>query len=93
MLKKWNEVPVAVKASTTYTVCSILQKCLSFVTLPLFTRLLTTEQYGQYTVYTSWSSIFTIFITFCSLTFLFSFCSLMFYGRGATVVDINDTVI
>lgn len=63
MLKKWNEVPVAVKASTTYTVCSILQKCLSFVTLPLFTRLLTTEQYGQYTVYTSWSSIFTIFIT------------------------------
>lgn len=63
MLKKWKELPVAVKASTTYTVCSVVQKCLSFVTLPLFTRLLTTEQYGQYTVYTSWSSIFTIIIT------------------------------
>ena len=63
MRKKWNEVPVAVKASTVYTVCSVLQKCLSFLTMPLFARLLTTEQYGQYTVYTSWSSIFTIFIT------------------------------
>lgn len=63
MLKKWKEMPVMVKASATYTVCSILQKCLSFITLPLFTRLMTTEQYGQYTVYTSWSSILTIFIT------------------------------
>ena len=63
MLKKWKETPVAVKASVTYTVCSILQKCLSFLTLPLFTRLMTTQQYGQYMVYTSWSSILTIFIT------------------------------
>ena len=63
MFKKWNETPVAVKASVTYTVCSILQKCLSFLTMPLFTRLMTTEQYGQYMVYTSWSSILTIFIT------------------------------
>ncbi len=52
-----------VKASTAYTICSIIQKGLSFITLPLFTRLLTTEQYGQYTVYASWASIFTIFIT------------------------------
>ena len=63
MLKKWNAMPVAVKASVVYTVCSILQKCLSFLTMPLFTRLMTTQQYGQYMVYTSWSSIFTIFIT------------------------------
>ena len=63
MLKKWNAMPVAVKASAVYAVCSILQKCLSFLTMPLFTRLMTTAQYGQYMVYTSWSSILTIFIT------------------------------
>lgn len=63
LLKKWHGIPIQVKASVSYTVCSILQKCLSFITLPLFTRLLTTEQYGQYSVYMSWSSIFTIFIT------------------------------
>lgn len=61
--KKINSIPLEVKASVSYTVCSILQRCLSFITLPLFTRLLTQEQYGQYTVYQSWVSIFTIFIT------------------------------
>ena len=61
--KKWNNVPLTVKVSTAYTVCSILQKCLSFITLPLFTRLLTTEEYGQYTIYSSWSGILMIFLT------------------------------
>lgn len=60
---KWNGLPLTVKVSTAYTVCSILQKCLSFITLPLFTKLLTKEQYGQYTVYSSWSVILSIFIT------------------------------
>lgn len=60
---RWNGIPVQVKASVSYTVCSILQKGLSFLTLPIFTRLLTQEQYGQYSVYASWSSMLTIFIT------------------------------
>lgn len=59
----FQNVPVEVKASTTYTICSILQKGLTFITLPLFTRLLTTTQYGQHTVYASWCGIFSIFIT------------------------------
>lgn len=61
--QKWNQIPLTVKVSVAYAVCSILQKCLSFLTLPLFTRLLTTEQYGQYTIYTSWSGILIIFLT------------------------------
>lgn len=61
--EKWKNVPITVKVSTAYTVCSILQKCLSFITLPLFTRLLTTEEYGQYTIYSSWMGILTIFLT------------------------------
>ena len=62
-LQKWNGISIQVKASVSYTVCNIIQKSLSFITLPLFTRLLTTEQYGQYSVYVSWSAILTIFIT------------------------------
>lgn len=61
--EKWTNVPITVKVSISYALCSILQKCLSFITLPLFTRLLTTEQYGQYTVYSSWSGIVSIIIT------------------------------
>lgn len=62
-LQKWNTIPIQVKASVSYTVCSVLQRCLSFITLPLFTRLLTPDQYGIHNVYISWSSIFSIFIT------------------------------
>ena len=60
---KWTGLPLAVKVSTAYAICSILQNCLSFITLPLFTRLLTTEQYGQFTIYSSWQSILSIFLT------------------------------
>lgn len=61
--QKWENIPLTVRVSMSYTICSILQKCLSFITLPLFTRLLTTEQYGQYTIYSSWMGILTIFLT------------------------------
>ncbi len=62
-LTRFKNIPVEVKASLAYTICSILQNCLAFITLPLFTRLLTTEQYGLYTVYISWSTILIIFVT------------------------------
>ena len=60
---KWNETPLSVKAATAYTISNILLKGLSFITMPLFTSLLTKEQYGQYTVYQSWSGIMTILLT------------------------------
>lgn len=67
MLKKIGDrirnTPEGVKASVAYTVCSVLQRCLSLITMPLFTRLLTQEQYGQYSVYLSWENILIIFIT------------------------------
>lgn len=60
---KISSVPAGVKASVAYTTCSILQRCLSMITMPLFTRILTQVQYGQYQVYSSWMNILTIFIT------------------------------
>lgn len=61
--EKQKSIPITVKASTAYTVCNIINRSLSFITLPLFTRLLTTAEYGQYTVYTSWTALFSIFLT------------------------------
>lgn len=60
---KLNEIPITIKVSVVYAVCSILQKIISIITIPIFTRLLTTEQYGQYTIYSSWSSIFSVLLT------------------------------
>lgn len=61
--QKWDAIPITVKVSTAYTICSILQRCVSFITLPLFTRLLTTTEYGQYTVYSTWSAMIGLFLT------------------------------
>lgn len=52
-----------VKASIWFTICSILQKGIALLSTPIFTRLLTTEQYGVYSVYQSWYSIISIFAT------------------------------
>lgn len=62
-LQKFKNASPALKASMAFTICSILQKALSFITMPLFTRLLTTEQYGQFSIYSSWQAIISIFIT------------------------------
>ena len=48
------------KAAIWFTLCSILQKGISSITVPIFTRLLTTEQYGIYSLYLSWLQILTI---------------------------------
>ena len=62
-LAKWRALPVAIKVSSAYIFCSILQRCLLFLTTPLFTRLLTQEQYGQIVVYSSWQGVLQIFLT------------------------------
>lgn len=61
--RKYKHIPDAVKASMWFIICSILQKAIQFITVPLFTRLLTTEEYGQFTLYQSWLSLFSIFAT------------------------------
>jgi O-antigen/teichoic acid export membrane protein len=48
------------KAAIWFTACSILQKGISFITVPIFTRLLSTEQYGTYSLYLSWFQLLTI---------------------------------
>lgn len=64
ILKKYNDIPIAGKATLWFVFCSTLQKCLSLITTPIFTRLMTTEQYGQFGIYNSWLQIFTIITTF-----------------------------
>lgn len=60
---KYKELSAPVKASIWFTICNILQKGISMITVPIFTRLLTPEQYGIYSVYQSWYQIITVFAT------------------------------
>lgn len=52
-----------VKASLWFLICGIVERGISVITTPIFTRLLSTEQYGYYSVYQSWLAIIAVFAT------------------------------
>ena len=59
-IDKYRNMPIVAKAALWFTIATILQKGISFITVPIFTRIMTTEQYGYFSVYLSWVSILTI---------------------------------
>lgn len=63
ILQKYRDFPPAVKASLWFTVCNILQKGISFITIPIFTRMLSTEEYGIISLFAAWQSVLSIFAT------------------------------
>lgn len=54
-----------VKAGAAYTIGNVLLKGIAFLTLPVFTRILTTEEFGLFNVYVSYETILTIFVGVC----------------------------
>lgn len=68
MIKKlrsrYQEIPLPAKASLWFVVCSLFQKGITFITTPFFTRMLSTSEYGETVLYSSWMEIVTIFATF-----------------------------
>ncbi len=62
--KKYGALPAPVKASFWFLICSFTQKAISMITMPIFTRVLSSADFGQYSIYNSWLSIITVFATF-----------------------------
>lgn len=60
---KVNNMSLPVKASIAFLICSFMQRGISTLTTPVFTRLLTTEQYGYYSIFNSWLDIVSVFTT------------------------------
>lgn len=58
---KYVNLSSPVKASVWFTVCNILNKGIALISTPIFTRLMTTGEYGDYTVFQSWYAIILIF--------------------------------
>jgi predicted dehydrogenase len=58
-MAKGNKV---IKAGIGYTVGNILIKGINFLTLPLFSRLLTTEEFGVYNVFASYEAILYVVV-------------------------------
>ena len=61
LMRKYREMSPAVRTSLWFTFCQFLQRGISFITVPVFTRLLTTEEYGICNVYFAWFEVFLLF--------------------------------
>lgn len=54
-----------VKAGAAYTIGNIFLKGIAFLTLPIFSRILTEEEFGIFNLYISYETILTIFVGLC----------------------------
>lgn len=61
--RKYDGLQIQIKASFWFLLCSFCQKAINTIVTPFITRLLTTEEYGVYSVFNSWMSIFIVFVT------------------------------
>jgi O-antigen/teichoic acid export membrane protein len=61
VLKKFLNHKI-IKAGKWYTLNNFLLKGMAFLTLPIYTRILTTEQYGFVSLFFTWVSIFSIIV-------------------------------
>lgn len=62
IINRYKKMTKPVKASIWFLICSFMQKGISVITTPIFTRLLTTNEYGMFSVFNSWLSIVSILI-------------------------------
>lgn len=53
----------AFKSGVWYTISNFFTRSIGFITTPIFTRLLTKTEFGEFNNYSSWLSIITIFVT------------------------------
>lgn len=59
--QKYDNFPQTVRASFWFLVCGFIQRGISLLTTPIFSRLLSTSEYGDFNVYNSWHNIIIIF--------------------------------
>lgn len=63
LINRYQNFPVQIRASFWFLISSFLQRGISVITTPIFTRILSTSEYGNYSVFNSWLGIATIIVT------------------------------
>ena len=60
---KVQNIPIGVKSAIVYTASSVFTRGLAIISVPIFTRLMTTDQVGVVNIYNSWYSLISAFAT------------------------------
>lgn len=63
MKLNYKKIPIQLKVSFWCAFCIVFQKGIAFLTTPIFTRILSVEEFGTYSLFTTWLSIITIIST------------------------------
>lgn len=64
VLRKYNSIPTPAKAAIWFTICNFLQRGISMITTPVFTRMMSTGAYGGFSTFVTWESVGVVVVTF-----------------------------
>lgn len=65
ILRKFNQMPAGAKASIAFFFASLITSGIAYIVTPIYTRILSTEVYGQTSVFLTWVQIFGFVAMFC----------------------------
>ena len=63
LLSKLKKIPAGAKSAGVYTLSSVFTRGLAILTVPIFTRLMPTEEIGLVNLYNSWYALLSVFAT------------------------------
>jgi len=63
IVAKYKNLNLQLKVVMWFTLAGFLQKGISIITTPIFTRLLSTTEYGIFNVFSAWYSVFAVIAT------------------------------
>ena len=61
--KEYSAISVPARAAFWFLFCGFIQKASRAIITPILSRLFTTAEYGQYSVFYSWMDIATVFVS------------------------------
>lgn len=68
----YKSLPKPLKASLWFTLCFVVQRGLQFIGMPIFTRIMSQEDYGMYSVFFSWTNLLCVFSSLSIYTGIFN---------------------
>lgn len=63
--EKYNRLSLPIKATLWFTICNFLQKAISMVTTPIYTRILSFAEYGVTSTYIAWENVLFMVTSLC----------------------------
>lgn len=65
IVDRYKGLSLPVKSTIWFTICGFLQRGVSMITTPVFTRILPVDEYGLYSTYISWLTVLTMIVSLC----------------------------